>query len=412
LPFDRINVIVRFPISPQSRPEHPLFRRAKEDALAEKTIYYIEGDGIGPEVWQAGRPVLDAAVAKAYGTANALNWVELLAGERAYAETGQHLPQATMDALAGAELAMKGPLQTPVGKGFRSLNVTLRQVFDLYACIRPIKYFKGIESPVKRPDLVDMTVFRENTEDVYAGIEYQSGSPEAKKLIEFLADELGARVDMTAGVGIKPITPAGSKRLVRRAIDFAIEHGKPSVTLVHKGNIMKHTEGGFRAWGYELAEQEYAGRVVREGEDGSGVVINDRIADAMFQNVLMYPEQYSVIATTNLNGDYISDALAAQVGGLGLAPGVNMGDTLAFFEPTHGTAPTIAGKDMANPGSLILSGAMLLEHIGWTEAAQLIHAAVEKALQGKKVTVDLAAQIPGSTRVGCREFGEILLANL
>ncbi|QJB55177.1 NADP-dependent isocitrate dehydrogenase [Pseudodesulfovibrio sp. zrk46] len=380
--------------------------------MAERTVYYIEGDGIGPEVWKAGRPVLNAAVEKAYGDAKKLNWVELLAGEKGYAETGEHLPKATMEALAGADLAMKGPLNTPVGEGFRSLNVTLRQVFDLYACIRPIKYFKGIESPVKRPDLVDMTVFRENTEDVYAGIEYQSGSPEAKKLIEFLVDELGAKVDETAGVGIKPITPAGSKRLVKKAIDFAIAQGKPSVTLVHKGNIMKTTEGGFRAWGYELAEQEYAGQVVREGDEGEGVIIKDRIADAMFQNVLMYPEQYSVIATTNLNGDYISDALAAQVGGLGLAPGVNMGDNLAFFEPTHGTAPTIAGKDMANPGSLILSGAMMLEHIGWHEAAALIHASVEKALEDKKVTVDLAAQISGSTQVGCQEFGEILLNNL
>ncbi|CCH48642.1 NADP-dependent isocitrate dehydrogenase [Pseudodesulfovibrio piezophilus] len=380
--------------------------------MAEKTVYYIEGDGIGPEVWKAGRPALDAAVSKAYGTEKKLNWVELLAGEKGFAETGEHLPKATMDALAGAELAMKGPLNTPVGKGFRSLNVTMRQVFDLYACIRPIKYFKGIESPVKRPDLVDMTVFRENTEDVYAGIEYQSGSPEAKKLIEFLVDELGAKIDMTAGVGIKPITPAGSKRLVKKALDFAIEHNKPSVTLVHKGNIMKTTEGGFRAWGYELADEDYKGQVVREGEEGEGVIIKDRIADAMFQNVLMYPEQYSVLATTNLNGDYISDALAAQVGGLGLAPGVNMGDTLAFFEPTHGTAPTIAGKDMANPGSLILSGAMMLEHIGWHEAAALIHASVEKALAAKKVTVDLAVQIPGSTQIGCQEFGDILLSQL
>ena len=380
--------------------------------MAVRTVQYIEGDGIGPEVWKAGRPVIDAAVEKAYGGENKLDWNLLLAGEVAFKETGEHLPVATMDALAKADLAFKGPLNTPVGEGFRSLNVTLRQVFDLYACIRPIKYFKGIESPVKRPDLVDMCVFRENTEDVYAGIEYQSGTPEAKKLIEFLVDEFGAKINDTASVGIKPITPAGSKRLVRKALDFALEQGKPSVTLIHKGNIMKTTEGGFRAWGYELAEQEYKGRVVREGEEGEGVIIKDRIADAMFQNVLMYPEQYSVLATTNLNGDYISDALAAQVGGLGLAPGVNMGDNLAFFEPTHGTAPTIAGKDMANPGSLILSGAMLLEHVGWHEAANLIHRAVEKALEGKKVTVDLAAQIPGSTQVGCQEFGEILLANL
>ena len=380
--------------------------------MAERTVYFIEGDGIGPEVWKAARPVLNAAVEKAYGSDKKLDWVELLAGEKGFAETGEHLPQATMDALANADLAMKGPLNTPVGEGFRSLNVTLRQVFDLYACIRPIKYFKGIESPVKRPDLVDMTVFRENTEDVYAGIEYQSGSAEAKKLIEFLVDEMGANVDATAGVGIKPITPAGSKRLVKRALEFALEHNKPNVTLIHKGNIMKTTEGGFRAWGYELAEEEYKGRVIKEGEDGDGIIIKDRIADAMFQNVLMYPEQYSVLATTNLNGDYISDALAAQVGGLGLAPGVNMGDNLAFFEATHGTAPTIAGKDLANPGSLILSGTMLLEHIGWTEAAGLIHAAVEKTIAGKKVTIDLASQIEGATQVGCQEFGEILLSNL
>ncbi len=380
--------------------------------MAERTVYYIEGDGIGPEVWNAARPVLNAAIEKAYGSDNKLDWVELLAGEKGFAETGEHLPQATMDALATADLAMKGPLNTPVGEGFRSLNVTLRQVFDLYACIRPIKYFKGIESPVKRPDLVDMTVFRENTEDVYAGIEYQSGSAEAKKLIEFLVDEMGAKVDPTAGVGIKPITPAGSKRLVKKALEFAIEHAKPSVTLIHKGNIMKTTEGGFRAWGYELAEEEYQGRVIKEGEEGEGVIIKDRIADAMFQNVLMYPEQYSVLATTNLNGDYISDALAAQVGGLGLSPGVNMGDNLAFFEATHGTAPTIAGKDLANPGSLILSGTMMLEHIGWTEAANLIHAAVEKTIANKKVTIDLANQINGATQVGCQEFGELLLANL
>ncbi len=380
--------------------------------MPQKTVYFIEGDGIGPEVWAAGRPVLDAAIEKAYGKANSLDWQELLAGEKAFQETGEYLPQATLDVLAGADLAMKGPLQTPVGKGFRSLNVTLRQTFDLYACIRPIKYFQGIESPVKRPDLVDMVIFRENTEDVYAGIEYKSGTPEAKRLVDFLRNELGANVDAAAGVGIKPMTEKGSKRLVKRAIEFALETGRPSVTLVHKGNIMKHTEGAFRAWGYELAEQEYAGKLVREGEGDGPVVIKDRIADAMFQECLMRPEQYSVIATTNLNGDYISDALAAQVGGLGLAPGVNMGDRLAFFEPTHGTAPTIAGKDMANPGSLVLSGTMMLEHLGWTEAANLIHAAVEKTIAAKKVTVDLAAQIPGAQQVGCKEFGEILLANL
>lgn len=378
----------------------------------KKTVYFIEGDGIGPEVWGAARPVLDAAMVKAYGESK-IEWKELLAGEKAFKETGSYLPQETLDTLATAELAIKGPLQTPVGKGFRSLNVTLRQTFDLYACIRPIRYFEGIESPVKRPDLVDVVVFRENTEDVYAGIEWSSESPEAKRVIDFLTGEMGAKIDSTAGIGIKPITPAGSKRLVRRALDYALDQNRESVTLVHKGNIMKYTEGGFRQWGYDLAEQEYAGKVFKEGEEANGkVVINDRIADAMFQELLMRPEQYSVVATTNLNGDYISDALAAQVGGLGLAPGVNMGDKLAIYEATHGTAPTIAGKDMANPGSILLSGAMLLENNGWGEAADLIKKSVEKALAAKRVTVDLASQIEGAQTVGCKEFGEIILANL
>ncbi|NDV25067.1 NADP-dependent isocitrate dehydrogenase [Desulfovibrio sp. JC010] len=381
--------------------------------MSTKTVYFIEGDGIGPEVWGAARPIIDAALEKAYSGDKKIEWVELLAGEKAYEATGEYLPQETLDTLAKAELAIKGPLQTPVGKGIRSLNVTLRQVFDLYACIRPIRYFEGIESPVKRPDLVDIVVFRENTEDVYAGIEWSSESPEAKKVIDFMVNEMGAKVDPTAGVGLKPITPAGSKRLVRRAIDYAIDQNRESVTLVHKGNIMKFTEGGFRQWGYDLAEEDYAGKVVKEGEDADGkVVINDRIADAMFQELLMRPEQYSVVATTNLNGDYLSDALAAQVGGLGLAPGVNMGDKLAIYEATHGTAPTIAGKDLANPGSILLSGAMLLENNGMGEAAELIKNAVEKALAAKKVTVDLASQISGAEQVGCKEFGEIILSNL
>jgi isocitrate dehydrogenase len=385
----------------------------KELLLSTKTVYFIEGDGIGPEVWGAARPVIDAALEKAYSGDKKIEWVELLAGEKAYKATGEYLPQETLDTLAKAELAIKGPLQTPVGKGIRSLNVTLRQVFDLYACIRPIRYFEGIESPVKSPEKVDIVVFRENTEDVYAGIEWSSESPEAKKVIDFLVDTMGAKIDPTAGIGIKPITPAGSKRLVRRAIDYAIDQNRESVTLVHKGNIMKFTEGGFRQWGYDLAEEDYAGKVVKEGEDAAGkVVINDRIADAMFQELLMRPEQYSVVATTNLNGDYLSDALAAQVGGLGLAPGVNMGDKLAIYEATHGTAPTIAGKDLANPGSILLSGAMLLENNGMGEAADLIKNAVEKALAAKRVTVDLASQISGAEQVGCKEFGEIILANL
>lgn len=382
----------------------------------EKTVFWIEGDGIGPDVWKAGRPVLDAAVDKAYGGARKLVWKELLAGEKAFKEVGEYLPQATVEALTTAELAFKGPLGTPVGGGFRSLNVTLRQVLDLYACIRPIRYFQGIESPVKRPDLVDMIIFRENTEDVYAGIEYATGTPEAKRLIAFLRDELGAKVDETAGIGIKPITPAGSKRLVRKAIQHAVDHKKPSVTLVHKGNIMKYTEGAFRAFGYEVAAQEFAGQCMTEQDAAAGatkpIVVKDRIADNMFQVALMRPQDYSVIATTNLNGDYISDALAAQVGGLGLAPGVNMSEKLAFFEPTHGTAPGIAGKDQANPGSLILSGAMLLEHIGWHEAAKRIHDSMDKTISEKKVTVDLADQIPGATTIGCAAFGELLAKNL
>ncbi|WP_027186247.1 NADP-dependent isocitrate dehydrogenase [Desulfovibrio inopinatus] len=381
----------------------------------KKTVYFIAGDGIGPEVFKAGRPVIDAAVAKAYNGEHSLVWEELLAGEKAYKETGNYLPQETLDTLQSAELAFKGPLATPIAGGFRSLNVTLRQTLDLFACIRPIRYFEGIESPVKRPDLVDMIVFRENTEDVYAGIEYASGTDEAKRLLEFLRDELGANVDVSAGVGVKPITEKGSKRLVRKAIEHAVSQGKPNVTLVHKGNIMKYTEGAFRNWGYEVAADEFADSVVTEADakgETSKVIIKDRIADAMFQEVLMRPQEYSVIATTNLNGDYISDALAAQVGGLGLAPGVNMNQTLAFFEPTHGTAPTIAGMDKANPGSIILSGAMMLEHIGLNDAASLIHAAMDKAISGKKVTIDLVNQMEGATAVGCTEFGEILASYL
>ncbi|MCG8532943.1 MAG: NADP-dependent isocitrate dehydrogenase [Desulfovibrionales bacterium] len=375
----------------------------------QKTVYFIEGDGIGKEVWASARPVITAAIEKAYGNERSLEFKELLAGEKAFNETGEYLPQDTIAALQSAELAMKGPLTTPVGKGFRSLNVTLRQTLDLYACIRPIRYYEGIMSPVKRPELVDMVVFRENTEDVYAGIEFESGSPEAKRLIAFFNDELGVAVKPEAGVGLKPITPAGSKRLVRKALQFAVAHGKPSMTLVHKGNIMKYTEGGFRRWGYEVAADEFAAQTTSEDAPQAGkVVVKDRIADAMFQEALIRPEQYSVLATTNLNGDYLSDALAAQVGGLGLAPGVNMSDDLAFFEPTHGTAPTIAGKDMANPGSLILSGAMMLEHIGWTEAAEAIHTAVASAISAKTVTCDLADQMQDAKTVGCKAFGELV----
>lgn len=381
----------------------------------KQVVFFIEGDGIGPEVWASARPVLDAAVAKAYGGEKTFEWKELLAGDKAVKETGTPMPAETVETLKKAEVAMKGPLGTPVGTGMRSLNVFLRQTLDLYACIRPIRYFQGVQSPVKRPDLVDMVVFRENTEDVYAGIEWASGTKEAKKLIDFLESELGAKISPESGIGIKPMTPQGSKRLVRKAIQFALDQGRPSVTLVHKGNIMKYTEGAFRNWGYELGAEEFSSSVVAESEAGENetrVVLKDRIADAMFQEVLIRPEQYSVIATTNLNGDYISDALAAQVGGLGLAPGVNMSDSIAFFEATHGTAPAIAGKDMANPGSLILSGAMMLEHLGWHEAAARIHQAVNTAISAKTVTVDLANQISGSKTVGCKAFGEIVGSNL
>lgn len=378
-----------------------------------KTVYWIEGDGIGPEVWKAARPVIDAAVEKSYGDSRSIEWKELLAGEKAHRETGEYLPQSTLDTLATAELAIKGPLDTPVGKGFRSLNVTMRQTLDLYACIRPIRYFDGIMSPVKRPDLVDMVVFRENTEDVYAGIEYRAGTPEAKRLIAFLRDELGAKVDIEAAVGIKPMTEKGSKRLVRRALRFAIDQKRPNLTLVHKGNIMKFTEGGFREWGYEVARDEFADLTTTETEGTAGrLVVKDRIADAMFQEVLIRPQQYSVIATSNLNGDYISDALAAQVGGLGLAPGVNMSDSLAFFEATHGTAPTIAGQDKANPGSLILCGALMLEHMGWNEAAERIYKAVNEAIASRRVTVDLATQMENATTVGTVAFGDIVTAGL
>ncbi|RQD78692.1 NADP-dependent isocitrate dehydrogenase [Desulfonatronospira sp. MSAO_Bac3] len=388
---------------------------SKRSLSVRKTAYFIEGDGIGPEVWQATRPVLDKALDKAYSGQHSLEWVELLAGEKAYKETGEYLPARTLDTLREAELAIKGPLATPVGGGFRSLNVTLRQVLDLYACIRPVRYFQGIMSPLKRPELVDMVVFRENTEDVYAGIEWAAGSPEAEKVASFLRDEMKADIAPGSGIGIKPISEKGSKRLVRKAIDYALYKKRPSVTLVHKGNIMKYTEGAFRAWGYELAREEYADRTITEDEAGqgkTGLVIKDRIADAMFQQVLLKPELYSVIATTNLNGDYLSDALAAQVGGLGLAPGVNMSDRLAFFEATHGTVPSYAGKDVVNPGSLILSGAMLLEHAGWEKASDLIHASIEKVVSSKRVTQDLARQIPDAVTVGCKEFGELIGENL
>ena len=380
----------------------------------QQTVYYIQGDGIGSEIWHVTQTVVDAALQKVYDGAKTLQWEQLLAGEAALAETGELLPQETLTTLSKARYAIKGPLNTPVGKGFRSLNVTLRQSLDLYACIRPIRHYPGVVSPVKHPELIDTVVFRENTEDLYLGIEFQSQSAEAKKLIEFLHDTLHITIDASAGIGLKPMTPKGSNRLVRKAIEYALASKRPSVTLMHKGNIMKFTEGGFREWGYEVAQEEFAGqyRLESDAQDKAPLLLKDRIADALFQEVLLYPQNYSVIATPNLNGDYISDALAAQVGGLGMAPGVNKSDTLSFYEATHGTAPAIAGQDKANPCSLLLSAKMMLEEMGYTEAAERIETAILHAFTNRTVTVDLANQMENARTVGCQEFGEIILGSL
>jgi len=385
--------------------------------MKTREVYFIEGDGIGPEISKATRFVLDSSVKRTYNDRKLLEWIEVLAGEKAYQKTGEYLPRNTLDYLKNkAEVAIKGPLTTPVGSGFRSLNVTLRQTLDLYACVRPVKYFKGIESPVKRPELVDMVIFRENTEDVYAGIEWAANSPEAKKVLNFLEQEFNIQLRSDTGLGLKPVSETGSKRLISKAIQFALDNDRDSVTLVHKGNIMKFTEGAFQNWGYELARNQFAGYCLTEDQTEERkkgqIVLKDRIADNMFQQVLTRPDEYSVIATTNLNGDYLSDALAAQVGGLGLAPGANMSDKLALFEPTHGTVPKRAGTDTANPCSMILSGAMLLDHIGWDEAAQNIRSAVEKTILDKQVTGDLARMMEGSKTIGCTRFSELIVGNL
>ncbi|MGH2347282.1 MAG: isocitrate dehydrogenase (NADP(+)), partial [Chloroflexota bacterium] len=346
-------------------------------------IPFLRGDGIGPDIWAASQPVIEAATALTTGGKKTIHWMEVYAGEKAVELYGAYLPDETIDALREFAVAIKGPLTTPVGGGIRSLNVALRQIFDLYACVRPVRYFEGVPSPVKRPDLLDVVIFRENTEDVYSGVEFAADTAEANKLIAFLRDELGKTVREKSGVGIKPISQFGTDRLVRRAIQYALDHNLPTVTLVHNGNIQKFTEGAFRDWGYALAAREFGDRVVREDAVGSNgaqgrVVINDRIADAMFQQILLRPAEYSVLAMPNLNGDYFSDACAAQIGGLGMAPGANIGDVAAIFEATHGTAPKYAGKDMVNPGSVILSGAMLLEYLGWQPAADLIHEGVRR----------------------------------
>jgi isocitrate dehydrogenase len=387
-------------------------------------IPFIEGDGTGPDIWRATRRVVDAAVRHAYRGDRAIAWMEVLAGEKAFNTTGSWLPDRTLEAVRQYRVSIKGPLTTPVGGGIRSLNVTLRQELDLYACVRPVKYIPGVPSPMKEPEWVDMVIFRENTEDVYAGIEWAANSPEAQKLARFLTTEMGKPVPAEAGIGIKPMTEAGSKRLIRAAVQYALDHGRPSVTLMHKGNIMKFTEGAFREWGYAVAREEFAGRVITEdqfweqfGGDYRRVpagmtVLKDRIADIMFQQVILRPAEYSVIACPNLNGDYLSDALAAQVGGVGMAPGANMSDGLAMFEATHGTAPKYANLDKVNPSSLILSAVMMLEYIGWGEAAGAIERALRATIAEGVVTYDLARLRPDAREVRTSEFATAIIGHL
>ncbi|CAL28205.1 NADP-dependent isocitrate dehydrogenase [Staphylococcus carnosus] len=401
-------------------------------------IPFIIGDGIGPDIWRASRRVLDAAVEKAYNGEKQIEWKEILAGQKAYDTTGEWLPQETLDAIEEYLIAIKGPLTTPIGGGIRSLNVALRQTLDLFACLRPVRWFKGVPSPVKRPEDTDMVIFRENTEDIYAGIEFKEGTPEAEKLIKFLQDEMGAtniRFPETSGIGVKPVSKEGTERLVRSAIQYAIDNDRKSVTLVHKGNIMKFTEGAFKQWGYDLAENEFGDKVFtwqqydrlvdEKGKDEANkiqdqavadgkIIIKDSIADIFLQQILTRPAEYDVVATMNLNGDYISDALAAQVGGIGIAPGANINyDTgHAIFEATHGTAPKYADLDKVNPSSELLSAVLMLEHLGWQEAADLITASIEKTIASKVVTYDFARMMDGATEVKTSEFADELIKNL
>ena len=386
-------------------------------------IPYVEGDGIGPDITRAAMTVWNTAVEKAYGGSRKIEWMEVLAGEKAFNATGEWLPQATLDACRENLVSIKGPLTTPVGGGIRSINVAMRQELDLYVCLRPVRWFSGVPSPVKRPELTDMVIFRENTEDIYAGIEWMNGTPEVEKVKAFLIGEMGVkkiRFPETASIGIKPVSQEGTERLVRAAIDYAIANDRKSVTLVHKGNIQKFTEGAFRDWGYKLAQHEYGARLIGDGpwcsfknpKTGREIVIKDCICDAFLQQILTRPAEYDVIATLNLNGDYVSDALAATVGGIGIAPGANINykTGVAVFEATHGTAPKYAGMDKVNPGSLILSGEMMLRYMGWTEAADKIIAAMDKVIADKTVTYDFARQMEGATEVKCSEFAAALAA--
>jgi len=383
-------------------------------------VPFVEGDGTGPDIWRASVRVFDAAVERAYGGERRIAWMEVFAGEKSFSRFKDWLPQESVDAMQEFRVSIKGPLTTPVGGGIRSLNVTLRQVLDLYACIRPVRYFEGVGAPVKEPEKVNVVIFRENTEDVYAGIEWKAGSTEAEKLAGYLRKEFGSEIREKSAIGIKPMSEFGSKRLVAMAIRYAIAKGRESVTLVHKGNIMKFTEGAFRDWGYEVAREQFPDDTCTESELAKGgssaradaVVMRDRIADSMFQQMLLRPSEYSVIATPNLNGDYLSDAAAAQVGGLGIAPGGNVGDGVAVFEATHGTAPKYANLDKINPGSVILSGVMMLEYMGWNEAADLIVKGMEHAIKAKRVTYDLARQMPGSTEVSTSAFGDQVIAGM
>ncbi|HBQ96688.1 MAG: isocitrate dehydrogenase (NADP(+)) [Firmicutes bacterium] len=384
-------------------------------------IPFIEGDGIGPDIWRATKRVIDAAVHTVYQGKRRINWVEVLAGEKAHNSSGEWLPQRTLDFFREYKVGIKGPLTTPVGGGIRSLNVTLRQELDLFACVRPVRYIPGVPSPMLHPEFVDMVIFRENTEDVYAGIEWPANSEEAKKIIEFINRETNKHIDLSAGIGIKPITRAGSERLIRSAIQYAMQHKRRSVTMMHKGNIMKFTEGAFRDYGYELAAREFPDQVITEAvlwdkydgrQPNDVIVLKDRIADITFQQVLLRPKEYDVIATPNLNGDYLSDALAAQVGGVGMAPGNNMSNEIAVFEATHGTAPKYSNLDKVNPGSLILSGVMMLEHLGWNEAAQQMVKALEETIQAKIVTYDLARQLDGAKEVKTSEFADAIISRL
>ncbi len=399
-------------------------------------IPFIEGDGIGPDIWAASVRVFDAAVQKAYGDTRQVEWLEVLAGEKAFNQTGEWLPQATLDAINQYLIAIKGPLTTPVGGGIRSLNVALRQKLDLYACLRPVRWFHGVPSPVKRPELVDMVIFRENTEDIYAGIEWMAGSDEVKKVIKFLQEEMGVskiRFPESSSIGIKPVSLDGTERLVRAALQYAVDHKRKSVTLVHKGNIMKFTEGAFKSWGYALAEREFgdqtftwaqydriaeqqgadAANAAQKAAEAAGkIIVKDTIADAFLQQIQLRPQEYDVIATLNLNGDYISDALAAMVGGIGIAPGANINYITghAIFEATHGTAPKYANLDKVNPSSVILSGAMMFEHLGWQEAADLIYQGVNAAIARKRVTYDFARLMDGATELKCSEFGSEIIS--